>query len=555
MFKFNVSEEFIFSIKNGSYLDRNFSNKNSYLFDDLLKKFYGDRVLIICGFDNSIRDDICTEIIYRFFINNCDDRDMNVFNLNSIEELDEIYLEDRFQLFYLNDIFGKVSLNIERFKFYLNKITSSKNKFLILNIRELSKDIISNFKSCEDLNFYKDEIIKILGKKYKERNLYLEESYSNFSYIEKFIIFSILFNNIEDIDVWIRMTERYFLSRNILNENSENLIELILKSFKSLENDFIYVDEYGKFSLKNLMGRNFLITKLKFEEEIVRDLFNNINSYFNLKELVGILKNLNLKLVYEEHEYDDFLRGSLFEKICLNTTKNIVELLEVSSDLFSIIGIEDSAVIENLNTKMIYSSISMENAIKYLRFVKNNKSMVIHNKIFKDKLLSLIYNYNSLRGYEFYNYGFKYFSFVSEFYSVYDDIDEEEFLDIKRDFDRLIDIISNNANSYFTLEYFSLNNEIKQALIDLKFLIDEFNIENIFFHNVYEIFNSMGRNLMELFNYAVEFIPENKQDYYTLTYFENEIERNREFLEATFETINLENISQEIKKNIYNFKA
>ena len=166
-----------------------------------------------------------------------------------------------------------------------------------------------------------------------------------------------------------------------------------------------------------------------------------------------------------------------------------------------------------------------------------------------------MYSYNSLRDFEFYNYNFKYFLFVSEFYNLYDTIDDEEFLDIKKYFDRLVNIILNNINSYFNLEYFSLSSEIKQALIDLKVLIEKFNVKFIFLENVEEIFNNVKYKFNELFNNVINFVPQNNQEYYTLIYFENELDRNKDFIEYTFENINLEWIFEEIKKNICKFKA
>ena len=166
-----------------------------------------------------------------------------------------------------------------------------------------------------------------------------------------------------------------------------------------------------------------------------------------------------------------------------------------------------------------------------------------------------MYSYNSLRDFEFYNYNFKYFLFVSEFYSLYDTIDDEEFLDIKKYFDRLVNIILNNINSYFNLEYFSLSSEIKQALIDLKVLIEKFNVKFIFLENVEELFNNVKYKFNELFNNVINFVPQNNQEYYTLIYFENELDRNKDFIEYTFENINLEWIFEEIKKNICKFKA
>ena len=553
MFKFNISEEIIFNIKNGSFRNKLFGCSESYLFDKFLNKIRNENVLIVYGFDNKIREEICIEVIYRFFYGN-ENLDLSVFKISCMDELDEIYLDDKAQIFYLNDFFGKIDFKLLKFKSYLDRIINSKNKFLIVNIRDFTKDKISNFALCENLNDYRNDILNILGSNLKEVTNTFEDVYSRFFYMDKFILFSVVINNLNHIDMWFKITKNYFLGKHILRENKD-FNESILESFKKLEDEFISICEDGSFCIKNLVVEDFLLSKLKNELNIVKDLFNNISCYSNLKNFVGILKKLNIKVSYTQEEYESNLKCNLFEIICSNNIKDVIGLLKFSLELFDIIGVRDFSIIDNLNIRIIYSNVNMDNAINYFCVIRDFKEILIENEIFKNKLFNLMYSYNSLRDFEFYNYNFKYFLFVSEFYNLYDTIDDEEFLDIKKYFDRLVNIILNNINSYFNLEYFSLSSEIKQALIDLKVLIEKFNVKFIFLENVEELFNNVKYKFNELFNNVINFVPQNNQEYYTLIYFENELDRNKDFIEYTFENINLEWIFEEIKKNICKFKA
>ena len=121
MFKFNISEEIIFNIKNGSFRNKLFGCSESYLFDKFLNKIRNENVLIVYGFDNKIREEICIEVIYRFFYGN-ENLDLSVFKISCMDELDEIYLDDKAQIFYLNDFFGKIDFKLLKFKSYLDRI-------------------------------------------------------------------------------------------------------------------------------------------------------------------------------------------------------------------------------------------------------------------------------------------------------------------------------------------------------------------------------------------------------------------------------------------------
>lgn len=554
MFKFNISEEIIFNIKSGKFKNNVSVFKDQCLYNKFLNKIYMDRFLTIIGCTHDLRDRVCIEIIYSIFYDNYGEYDISVFKVGCVDEIDEVYLEDEFQIFYLNDFFGKINFKFDKFKYYFHKIINSKNKFLVLNIRDFDVEKICDPGFYENLDNYVDYILENSNNNYNKDISILEYKYFNLSYIDKFVLFSLFFYCVDDVYVWIKMIGRYFLNKNVFDRDGD-FNELIMESFKKLEDDFIFICSDGKFVVENLVVEEFLFDKLKNEIEIIKDILNNISSYFNLKNFIYKLKTLDIKIKYSLDEYEENLKCNLFEIICTDNSKSYVDILKFALDLFNIININDDSILKNLITKIIYSDIDIDKSIEYFCFIKNYKTFLIENDIFKDKLFKLIYNYKCFRNFEFYRYSFKYFLFVSEFQNLYGSIDKEEFLDIEKSFNRLIDIILNNINSYFTLEYFSLNNEIKQALIDLRFLIYNFGVKNIFLENVYEIFNNIKEMLFELFNNAVEFIPKNKQEYYILTYFENEIEKNKDFIEVIFENTNLDNVFQEIRKNICEFEA
>ena len=103
-----------------------------------------------------------------------------------------------------------------------------------MNIRDFTKDKISHFALCENLNDYKDDILNILGSNLKEVTNTFEDVYSRFFYMDKFILFSVVINNLNHIDMWLKITKNYFLGKHILRENKD-FNESILESFKKLE--------------------------------------------------------------------------------------------------------------------------------------------------------------------------------------------------------------------------------------------------------------------------------------------------------------------------------
>ena len=160
-----------------------------------------------------------------------------------------------------------------------------------------------------------------------------------------------------------------------------------------------------------------------------------------------------------------------------------------------------------------------------------------------------------LKRFEFYNYNFEYFLFVSEFSECYKNIYEDEFEDVINHFNRLVYMISNYVNSYFSFEYFTLNNEIKIALYDLKILVEDLGIKFIFSSRVDEIFYNSKDRLIELINFVVNLIPNNKQEYYSLISFQNELEINRDFIENTFCDISVDEVLNNISSNICYFSS
>ncbi len=559
MFRFNISEEIILNIKNGKLKDKNYDREEYGFICEILEILNKQNIIVLYGLKDYLREDISIEIIYRFFYDNYKNHlDLSVFKINSIDELDELYLENVFQVFYLNDFFGQVSFNLCKFKRYVDNISKSQNKILILNVREFVKEEIFNEihrKYFYNLNNHQENIKTHLclrdSHTFDIKTLY--EKYSQFSYVDKFVLLSIFINNIGDINIWIKSTIKYFLDKNIFREN-EDLKGIILDSFKKLGRDFIVLGSNRRFSIKNLYIKDFLTREIIYEDKILKDLINNISCYESFKYIVDIIENLKINIDYTLEEYENNLKKFLDEVISISNSEFPIDELFYVMKIFKILNILDKDLIESLNTKIIYSKLSIEESIKYFFILKNSKEVLINNEIFNNKLLDLVYNYNSTRDFEFYNYSFKYFLFVSEVYDLYGNIDEEEIFDIKNHFERLINIILNNINSYFTLEYFTLSNEIKQCIKDLKILNEKYSFKIIFSKNIEDILIEIKDRLVELFDGVINFVPQNKQEYYTLTYFENEFERNKEFLEENF-NMDLETILNKIQENISVFEA
>lgn len=555
MFKFNISEEIIFNIKNGFNENNFLNNENKDIFQCILKKLKEKNVLILYGKNYHLRDKISLNLIYSFFNENVDYSNISVYRVNCVEELEELYLEDKFQIFYLDDFYGKIRFNINGFNKYIFKINSQKNKILIVNVRKSIIERIEKLglnKYLENLNEYSF----INGNSNEEYgNIdFISLKYDQMSYLDKFVLFSIFVDNVKDLDLWSKVTRGYFLDSGILNENIDFNDE-ILNSFKKLEFSFIFIDSNYKFKIKNVFVKDFLLLKFSQELELIKDLFNNIRCYFSFIEMVSLCEKLNIKFKYTEEEYNQNLKQVLHEIVYSDNIKNILDLLEFVLGIFKIIDIIDYEIIEYLNNKIIYLNMDVNDVIKYFLIIKNNKNIIIKNEKFKNKMCNLLYQYEVIRDFEFYNYSFKYFLFVSELVNLYNCLDDEDVLEIKNNFHRLLSIILNNVNLHFNLHQFSLNVEFKQALIELKMLINDFNIRFIFSENVYEIFYNIKYKLLELLESACEFIPEDKQDYYIFTYFENELERNKYFIENTFDDINVDLILSKIKENMCKYES
>lgn len=554
MIKFDISEEIIFSIKTGNYKKNLIKNRD--LLCSFLDKISERNILIFHGLNGRVREILCFEIVKEFLDNRYKHiENLSVFKINYVNEIDEIYLEDRFQIFYLNDFFGRIKFDLLKFENYIERIRNSKNKILIVSLRDFSipKNYFLKFeKFCEDLKNFENEFLKIEIEDFISEDL--ENIYSKLFYIDKFVLFSVFMDSFEELDVWIKIIKSYFLGKRILREGND-FDDLIIDSFKKLEGKFIYIKEDGKFYVKDIAVHEFLISKIKIEADIVKDLIFNVHSFEILKRFIYVLKDLRIKINYNYSEYEGGLKSRLFELICLNSSREIINNLKFSLDLFEILGIVDFDIVEDLNNRIVYLNLDIDKVLEYICAVRNFNEVLIRDTIFENKIRNLIYEYSPLRDAEFYSHSFKYFFLVSEFHNLYSGINMEDILDIKNHFYRLTDVILNSINSYFTLEYFSLSKDIKCALVDLKTLIDDFYVKFIFKKDVEKIFSNITYRFSDLINNAMDFEVLNKKHYYMLKYFENEIERNRDFLEFVFDDINFDFVVGEIREKIHKFSS
>lgn len=569
MFRFNMSEEIIFSIKSGEINNRLFNSFSCKFLNEFISDLINENVLIVVGFDNFVREELLKEIVIRIFKEKyCEFQELEVFKISNIFEIEEIYNKNSFQIFYLNDFFGELK-EIE-LKKYCELFKNSKNKFLIVNGREFVCETFSkiNFKNLE---MYRENLVNFLIENlnlHKSENLFgennfkvslmddfsLENFYAQLVFIDKFILMSIFVGSFEDVHTWIKIITKYF-SNKIEFSGSMDFEDIVFESLKKLEDVFIFLDFNGKLGIKNLIVEDFLNSKVVEELEIFKDVLNNVCLFEGLKSLVKIYKNLNISLCYTKEYYEENFKGRLNEIVNTYLFDNAVEVLECILNVFSLIGVYDEFMINDLNTKISYLNLKEIDYIKYFLCVRNFKNYLIKDEGFIKKTIDLIYKNYTLREFEFYNYNFEYFLFVSEFSECYKNIYEDEFEDVINHFNRLVYMISNYVNSYFSFEYFTLNNEIKIALYDLKILVEDLGIKFIFSSRVDEIFYNSKDRLIELINFVVNLIPNNKQEYYSLISFQNELEINRDFIENTFCDISVDEVLNNISSNICYFSS
>lgn len=565
MFRFNMSEEVIFSIKNGDINNRIFNSFNC----DFLNELINENVLIFFGFDNFIRDELLREIIVRIF----EDKyfkfeEPEVFRISNAFEIEEIYNKNKFQIFYLRDFFGEIKES--ELKKYCELFKNSKNKFLIVNSREF---FCKNFEKIHfvNLEMYKHDIINFLIEKFnfgKHENSFgennfkidlmndfsLENFYSQLVFMDKFILMSILIGSFQDVHTWIQIVTKYF-SNKIQFSGSVDFKDIIFDSLRKLEDVFIFLDFDGNLRMKNLIIEDFLISKIVEELEIFKDVLNNVCLFEGLKESIKILKGLNISLNYTKEYYEENFKARLTEVVNSNLFFNAVEVLECLLNVFSLIGFYDESIIYDLNSKIIYLNFREIDYAKYFLCMGNFKNYLIKDEGFIKNIVDLIYKNYTVREFEFYNYSFEYFLFVSEFNNCYKNIYEDEFEDVINHFNRLVYMILNYVNSYFTFEYFTLNNEIKVALHDLKVLVEDLKIKFIFSSRVDEIFYNSRDKLIDLINFVVNLVPNNKQEYYSLISFQNELEVNGDFIENTFCDISIDEVLNNISSNICSFSS
>lgn len=559
MFRFNISEEIIFKLENMDFGEK-ISEEDSF-FEELLTKLNDEKIFICYGLSNELRERFCFRIIYKYF-NDRYVRDLNigVFKISSVGEFEEIYLENEFQIFYFYDFFGSIKFNDKKFGSYLNKIKNSNNKMLVVNTRSfLKREILESKNSLyvEDLEFYKDKIEKILNINLNcdTNNYYdLDLQYQKFDYIDKLVLFYVFINFSFDVNKWIGVMEKYLVHREIFNDHSE-FKEMLLNSFRKLEDSFINIYDNKKFNIKNPIVYNFILSKLKNDIDVIKDLFNNIYGYEDLYSICNILSQNNVRLCYTLDEYENNLKSNLCNVVFESDYIDVISMIKTVFKAFYVLDLWDIDIIEDLNFKITYSKLNIDGAIDYFFSISEHREFMIKNEIFKSKLLNLIYEYEMEVSSEFYNYSFKYYLFVSEFYRLYGNIDNDELTDLKYRFNVLISIVLNNINSYFNIEYFNIGSEIRNSISDLKDLIKKYDVRFIFGINVCEVFDFIEDKLSELIYNADNFIPKDMNDYYNLKYFGNELERNEGFIEEVFHNINMKGVIERINEKICLFEA
>ncbi|EIA21862.1 hypothetical protein SFB1_338G4 [Candidatus Arthromitus sp. SFB-1] len=369
MFRFNISEEIIFELKNKDFKVNTFITDS--FFKEVLKNLNDKKIFICYGLSNDLREKFCFRLIYKYFNDRyVRDLDVGVFKISSVSELDEIYLEDELQIFYFYDFFGSVKFTDKKFENYINRIKNSDNKILLINTRSFLKEeiILSKFfEYKQDLECHKDAIIEFLGVDLNtdiDDCCDLDFEYQNFNYIDKLVLFYVFMNFSYDINKWIDTMEKYLLYRDIFNDHNE-FKEIVINSFRKLEDCFICVYDNRRFNIKNLIVYNFILDRLKDDVNIIKDLFNNIHSYDDLYSVCSILSQNNIKLCYTLYEYENNFKDNLHNIVLYNDCVDAFLLLKTVFISFYVLDLYDIDIIENLNVRITYSKLNIDSAIEY----------------------------------------------------------------------------------------------------------------------------------------------------------------------------------------------
>ena len=251
---------------------------------------------------------------------------------------------------------------------------------------EMYRENLVNF-LIENLNLHKSE--NLFGENNFKVSLMddfsLENFYAQLVFIDKFILMSIFVGSFEDVHTWIKIITKYF-SNKIEFSGSMDFEDIVFESLKKLEDVFIFLDFNGKLGIKNLIVEDFLNSKVVEELEIFKDVLNNVCLFEGLKSLVKIYKNLNISLCYTKEYYEENFKGRLNEIVNTYLFDNAVEVLECILNVFSLIGVYDEFMINDLNTKISYLNLKEIDYIKYFLCVRNFKNYLIKDEGFIKKI-------------------------------------------------------------------------------------------------------------------------------------------------------------------------
>lgn len=125
------------------------------IFSKALEKILSDRAIIISG-EVGIGKSILGRMISSYLLNTC--LDAEFFSVDSLNELFQVYNEDRCQIYFFDDFWGDTKYNFkitdkekESLLYFINLIKKNNNKWLIITSREyIFKDGIHGNKKIEN---------------------------------------------------------------------------------------------------------------------------------------------------------------------------------------------------------------------------------------------------------------------------------------------------------------------------------------------------------------------------------------------------------------------
>ncbi len=352
-------------------------------FSSMLNRLFYDRVLIISG-EPGIGKTINGLMLCDSLIKYAKEK-AEFISVKSIDDLYEIYKEDKMQIFFFDDFWGdtKKDLTItskenERLNEMLTRIHKSSNKWLVMTTREyVFNDVVNvNYNNKNHYKSYK-YIIELKELNKLEKLNILLKLIARFNLPRNYA--KILLDNykkiVDHINFNPRLIENYFENTSIIELNEIDFIYNLLDYLKHPYDYFTNIFESQSDEIKYMLlfiGLSEKDIPLKYIEKILNKYLiknPNISSYYSLNEYLSQMENtfvitntnenneiiLNLK----NPSYKDFIenyikeKSTIYEEDLINNIDNPAGLLVLLESLNRHYDDSDSNLLTILSKKII----------------------------------------------------------------------------------------------------------------------------------------------------------------------------------------------------------